>query len=73
MDVIGKLLEDETTAIWRSERNGRVSEMLLAGAKQEVRRRMREASFMDEESGGEVDPQLIIHADLLNISQAEFK
>lgn len=73
VDVIGKLLEDETTAIWRSERNGRVSEMLLAGAKQEVRRRMREASFMDEESGGEVDPQLIIHADLLNISQAEFK
>lgn len=73
VDVIGKLLEDETTAIWRSERNGRVSEMLLAGAKQEVRRRMREASFMDEDSGGEVDPQLIIHADLLNISQGEFK
>ena len=73
VDVIGKLLEDETTALWRSERNGRVSEMLLAGAKQEVRRRMREASFMDEDSGGEVDPQLIIHADLLNISQAEFK
>mmetsp|Transcript_26515 Transcript_26515/g.58120 ORF Transcript_26515/g.58120 Transcript_26515/m.58120 type:complete len:610 (-) Transcript_26515:178-2007(-) len=72
VDVIGKLLEDETTAVWRSERNGRVSEMLLAGAKQEVRRRMREASFIDEDAG-EVDPQLIIHADLLNISQADFK
>lgn len=71
VDVIGRLLENETTQIWRSERNGRVSEMLLAGAKQQVRKRLREAAI--EETEEDIDPQLIILNDLESIAGMEFK
>jgi stage V sporulation protein K len=67
--VLGDLLERETTAEWRAERNGRVCEMLLSGARTEVRRRARSATFEEHE----VDPQLIIKADVENVMKSEFK
>lgn len=70
VDVIGKLLEKETTQLWRSERNGRVSEMLLTGARTEVRKRMRSAAFEEDD---DVDPHLIIRDDVENVMREEFK
>ena len=67
--VLGDLLDRETTAEWRAERNGRVCEMLLSGARTEVRKRSRSATFEEHE----VDPQLIIKADVENVMMAEFK
>ncbi|KAL7460326.1 hypothetical protein ACHAXS_000786 [Conticribra weissflogii] len=60
VEYIAKLLAKETDARWRSERNGRVSEMLLAGARTEVRKRIRSAQFEEHE----VDPQLILRPDI---------
>lgn len=60
VDYIARLLEKQTDARWRSERNGRVSEMLLAGARTEVRKRIRSAQFEEHE----VDPQLILRVDV---------
>ena len=69
VSVLAELLERETTSDWRSERNGRVSELLLSGARGEVRRRARNATFEEYE----VDPQLIITSDVENVMKAEFK
>jgi len=60
VDYIAKLLQKQTDAQWRSERNGRVSEMLLAGARTEVRKRIRAAQFEEQE----VDRQLILRVDI---------
>lgn len=60
VDYIANLLEKQTDGHWRSERNGRVSEMLLAGARTEVRKRIRSAQFEETE----VDPQLILRVDI---------
>ena len=68
--VITKLLEKETTPTWRSERNGRVSEMLLAGIRTEIRKRMRRAQMEEQE---DFDPQLMIRADLENVMRSDFK
>lgn len=68
--VIAHLLEGETSELWRSERNGRVSEMLLTGCRAEVRKRMRIAQMEDDL---DFDPQMIIQTDLENIIQADFK
>eukprot|EP00804_Cyclotella_cryptica_P006350 CCRYP_010176-RB/>CCRYP_010176-RB protein AED:0.07 eAED:0.07 QI:469/1/0.75/1/0.66/0.5/4/427/605 len=60
VEYLAKLLEKQTDARWRSERNGRVSEMLLAGARTEVRKRIRLAQFEEHEA----DPQLILRSDI---------
>lgn len=69
-DVVSALLQSETTSIWRSERNGRVSEMLLAGVRTEVRRRMRRAQL---EGQDDFDPQLIVKQDIENVMRTDFK
>jgi len=68
--MIAKMLEQETTPTWRSERNGRVSEMLLTGVRGEVRRRMRRAQ-MDEQD--DFDPQMLVKADIENVMRTDFK
>lgn len=68
--VVAKLFADETTVTWRSERNGRVSEMLLTGVRTEVRKRMRLAR-MDEHD--DFDPQLILRQDVENVMKSDFK
>jgi len=67
--VLSDLLERETTPEWRAERNGRVCELLLTGARTEVRKRIRKATFEEVE----VDPQLIIKSDVENVMRDEFK
>ena len=67
--VLSDLLDRETTAEWRAERNGRVCELLLSGARTEVRKRIRSATFEEVE----IDPQLIIKSDVENVMMAEFK
>mmetsp|Transcript_5699 Transcript_5699/g.6619 ORF Transcript_5699/g.6619 Transcript_5699/m.6619 type:complete len:625 (-) Transcript_5699:313-2187(-) len=67
--VLSELLERETTVEWRAERNGRVCELLLTGARLEVRKRIRLATFEDID----VDPQLIILSDVENVMMDEFK
>jgi len=67
---IGSLLQRETSDFWRADRNGRVSEMLLTGARTEVRKRIRQSAF---EEGEEVDPHLIISEDVENTIRNEFK
>jgi len=69
VDVLGALLDRETTSEWRAERNGRVCELLLSGARTEVRRRIRNATFEEVD----VDPQLINKSDVENVMMAEFK
>ena len=69
-DVVSALLQSETTSIWRSERNGRVSEMLLAGVRTEVRRRMRRAQLDGQD---DFDPQLIMKQDIENVMRTDFK
>jgi stage V sporulation protein K len=68
--AIAQLLEAETTEIWRGERNGRVSEMLLTGCRSEARKRMRTAQMEDDM---EFDPQLIVRSDLENVVTTDFK
>eukprot|EP00980_Cylindrotheca_fusiformis_P003850 scaffold858_cov123-Cylindrotheca_fusiformis.AAC.26 len=68
--VVAELLEAETNESWRSERNGRISEMLLTGCRAEVRKRMRTAQMEDDL---EFDPQMIIRSDVENVIQADFK
>jgi ATPase family associated with various cellular activities (AAA)/Ankyrin repeats (3 copies) len=68
--LISQLLERETTATWRAERNGRVSEMLLAGVRTEVRKRMRRAQMEEME---DFDPQLIVRSDVENVMRSDFK
>ena len=69
-DAIADLLEKETTAQWRSERNGRISELLLSGARNEVRRRLRSTMVEDED---EFDPQLIVREDVETVMRIDFK
>lgn len=69
VETLSSLLDRETTAEWRAERNGRVCELLLSGARTEVRRRMRAATFDEVE----VDPHLIVKSDVENVMMAEFK
>lgn len=71
-EAISQLLQAETTPTWRSERNGRVSEMLLAGVRTQVRKRMRRAQ-MEEKEDDEFDPQLIVRADIENVMRTDFK
>jgi ankyrin repeat protein len=68
--VVTQLLEKETTPSWRSERNGRVSEMLLAGIRTEIRKRMRKAQMEEQE---DFDPQLMVRSDVENVMRSEFK
>ena len=67
---IAQLLEEETSGMWRSERNGRISEMLLTGCRAEVRKRMRTAQMEDDL---DFDPQLIVRSDVENIVRSDFK
>lgn len=60
VEYLAKLLEKQTDHRWRSERNGRVSEMLLSGARTEVRKRIRSSQFEEHEA----DPQLILRSDI---------
>jgi ATPase family associated with various cellular activities (AAA)/Ankyrin repeats (3 copies) len=68
--MIAQLLEQETTPIWRSERTGRVSEMLLTGVRGEIRKRMRRAQLEEQE---DFDPQLLIRSDVENVMRTDFK
>lgn len=67
---IAQLLETETTYAWRSERNGRVAEMLLSGVRTEVRKRMRRAQMEEQD---DFDPQLIIREDVESVMRSDFK
>jgi len=69
-NVIARLLEDETSAQWRGERNGRISEMLLTGCRAEVRKRMRVAQMEDDL---DFDPQLIVRSDVETVIRTDFK
>jgi len=68
--LISNLLEQETTAGWRSERNGVVSEMLFSGCRTQVRKRMRTAQMEEDD---EFDPHLIITADVESVMIQDFK
>ena len=68
--VIAHLLDSETNHTWRSERNGRISEMLLTGCRTEVRKRMRVAQMEDDM---DFDPQLIVRSDVENVIKSDFK
>ena len=68
--TIASMLEVETSDVWRSERNGVISEMLLTGCRSEVRKRMRTAQMEDDL---EFDPQLIVRSDIENVIRSEFK
>jgi len=68
--TIARLLEEETSMIWRSGRNGRISEMLLTGCRTEVRKRMRTAQMEDDDA---FDPQLIVRSDVETVIRNEFK
>eukprot|EP00529_Nitzschia_sp_RCC80_P012749 CAMPEP_0113496630 /NCGR_PEP_ID=MMETSP0014_2-20120614/30220_1 /TAXON_ID=2857 /ORGANISM="Nitzschia sp." /LENGTH=604 /DNA_ID=CAMNT_0000390557 /DNA_START=279 /DNA_END=2093 /DNA_ORIENTATION=+ /assembly_acc=CAM_ASM_000159 len=68
--LIARLLEEETSAQWRGERNGRISEMLLTGCRTEVRRRMRIAQMEDDM---DFDPQLIVRSDVEAVIRTDFK
>jgi stage V sporulation protein K len=69
-ELIAQLLEQETTPTWRSERNGRISEMLLTGVRGEVRRRMRRAQLEEKD---DFDPQLLVRSDIENVMRTDFK
>jgi SpoVK/Ycf46/Vps4 family AAA+-type ATPase len=68
--LISALFEQETTIAWRSERNGRACEMLLAGVRTEVRKRMRRAQMEEHE---EFDPHLILRGDIETVMKLDFK
>ena len=67
--VLSKLLDRETTPEWRAERNGRVCELLLSGARTEVRRRIRSVTFeeveVDPESVEDARPQRLVEVRVL--------
>lgn len=67
---IALLLEQETTPVWRSERNGRICEMLLTGIRNEVRKRMRKAQMEEKD---EFDPHMILYDDVAAVMQTDFK
>jgi len=67
--AIGSLLETETTTVWRRERNGRVSELLLSGVRTQVRMRVRTAAFEERT----IDSQLILWEDVENVIVKDFK
>mmetsp|Transcript_26384 Transcript_26384/g.38988 ORF Transcript_26384/g.38988 Transcript_26384/m.38988 type:complete len:579 (+) Transcript_26384:254-1990(+) len=69
-DEISALLEQETTVSWRTERNGRVCELLMAGCRTQVRRRMRQAQMEEDD---DFDPNLIIKRDIEAVMQTDFK
>lgn len=69
-DYIAALLEQETTVHWRAERNGRVCEMLMSGARTQVRRRMRQAQYEEDD---EFDPHLIVKSDMEAVMATDFK
>jgi len=69
VETIAECLDRETTIEWRAERNGRVCELLLSGARAEVRKRMRASQFSEEE----VDPQLLLMADVETVMENDFK
>merc|ERR1712127_493434 len=60
-EFVSELLIAETTREWRSERNGRVCEHLLASVRTEVRKRIRRADVPES-----VDPHLVLKEDLQN-------
>lgn len=68
--TIAQFLEEETSSLWRGERNGRISEMLLTGCRSEVRKRMRSAQMEDDM---DFDPQLIVRSDVENVIRSDFK
>jgi len=68
--AIARLLEEETSMLWRGERNGRISEMLLTGCRTEVRKRMRTAQMEDDDN---FDPQLIVRSDVETVIRNDFK
>jgi stage V sporulation protein K len=67
---VAQMLEQETTPTWRSERNGRVTEMLLSGVRTELRKRMRRAQLEEQD---DFDPHLIVREDVENVMRVEFK
>jgi SpoVK/Ycf46/Vps4 family AAA+-type ATPase len=67
---IAKLLNQETTPAWRGERNGRVCELLMAGCRTQVRRRMRTAQMEGDEH---FDPHQIIRQDIEAVMTTDFK
>lgn len=69
VDYIANLLQKKTAANWRGERNGRVSEMLLAGARTEVRKRIRSSQYEEQA----VDPQLILRRDIETAMEHDLK
>ena len=70
VQLIAQLLEQETTVSWRSERNGRVCEMLLTGVRTNVRKRMRRAQMEEQD---DFDPHLILREDVEQVMQTDFK
>ena len=69
-DFIAKMLSQETTVAWRGERNGRVCELLMAGCRAQLRRRMRTAQM---EGDDQFDPHQIIKQDIEAIITNDFK
>lgn len=69
-DYIAKMLSQETTVAWRGERNGRVCELLMAGCRTQVRRRMRTAQM---EGDDHFDPHQIIRQDIEAVMTTDFK
>ena len=69
-DFIAKMLSQETTVSWRGERNGRVCELLMAGCRTQVRRRMRTAQM---EGDDQFDPHQIIRQDIEAVMTTDFK
>lgn len=69
-DYIAKMLGQETTVAWRSERNGRICELLMAGCRAQVRRRMRTAQM---EGDDQFDPHQIIRQDIEAVMTTDFK
>mmetsp|Transcript_7283 Transcript_7283/g.10736 ORF Transcript_7283/g.10736 Transcript_7283/m.10736 type:complete len:548 (-) Transcript_7283:83-1726(-) len=67
-EFVAGLLEQETTKEWRSERNGRLCEQLLASVRTEVRRRIRRADVPEL-----VDPHLVLKEDVENVITTDFK
>ena len=69
-DWIAQMLGQETTVSWRSERNGRVCEQLMAGCRTQVRRRMRTAQMEEDDH---FDPHQIIRQDIEAVMTTDFK
>jgi len=69
--LVAQMLEQETTASWRSERNGVLSEMLFSASRTQVRKRMRIAQM--EEGDDNFDPHLIMVEDVEQVMRSDFK